>query len=182
MPYPWECLDCAWLDMNDSNRWDSSEYWCSVRRYYVRPNSASCDKLKKKGSTGGCYLTTAMCNILGFEDHCEVLDTLRAFRDDYMKNTDECKPLLEDYDNVGPVISKYLDEDTDRVQTSLVMLNSYIKPAIDFIDAKNYDAAIDVYKDMTLSLMEFYDLDTDELSFMKENKSLQRKRKDTSNK
>ena len=112
----------------------------------------------------GCYLTTAMCDILNLDDHSRTLDTLRDFRDSYMKNNDDCIPLLEDYDRVGPILSEKLLTDKNKSRTAHIMLIEYITPAIKSIDNKDYDNAIEIYKDMTLSLMDYYRLDKSILS------------------
>lgn len=164
MPYPWECSDCNWLDPNDQ-KW--GEHYCKKLRQYVRADSPSCRYLDKKSSnSGGCYLTTAMCDILGFEDNCDVLETLRAFRDNYMKENEECTLLLKDYDNVGPKIVECLNEDDNKIETAVTMLDFYIMPAIEYISVCDFDAAIDVYKNMTLGLMRYYELDVNMLSYV----------------
>ena len=176
MPYPWECIDCTWLDPNDK-RW--GDCYCKKNRYYVDPASASCRHFDKKSSsaTSPCYLTTAMCNILGHEDDCEILNTLRGFRDNYMKNTPECLPLLEDYDTVGPIISERLHSDENRVLSANIMLYFFIGPAINCINNEDYDTAIEIYKDMTISLMEKYGLDQSMLASSKViGENMQRKR------
>lgn len=157
MPYPWECLDCALLDMNDT-KWGDA--YCKYYKRYVDPASRSCDHLvKKNNSGGGCYLTTCMCEVLGFEDHCNTLDSLRSFRDDYMKNDPECLPLLEDYDVVGPLICDRINSDDNKFRTAHVMLLEYVVPAIGFINNNDYDSAIEIYKNMTTDLMDYYGLD-----------------------
>jgi len=114
-----------------------------------------------------CYLTTAMCNILGYEDDCEVLETLRSFRDNYMKKKPECLPLLEDYSTVGPIIASKLDTDEDRVLKANIMLYFFIEPAINCIKNNDYDSAIEIYKNMTINLMETYDIDKSLLASQK---------------
>lgn len=140
-------------------------------------NYRNCPIYNKSSSNGGCYLTTAMCNILGYEDHCYALDTLRDFRDNYMKKTPECLPLLEDYDLIGPKISQKLEEDKNKIRTANIMLTEFITPAIICIKREDYDNAIEIYEDMTLGLMDYYGFDTKELACKKETKiKKQRKR------
>ena len=175
MPYPWECLDCALLDMNDTN-WGKA--YCRYYRKYYDPASRSCDHLvKKKNSGGGCYLTTCMCYILGYKDHCKTLDSLRNFRDSYMKNKEELQPLLEDYDTVGPLICEKMLEDDNKTRTAHIMLAEYITPAINCIENNEYETAIEIYKTMTTDLMEHYQLDKNLLSQEKQTINKQRKMK-----
>ena len=116
-----------------------------------------CPIFRKSDTT--CYLTTTMYNILGFDDHCKTLDTLRSFRDDYMKKEESCLPLLENYDNIGPMVSQKLLEDENRYRTAHIMLFEYLTPAVIAIENKDYDDAIEIYKNMTLDLMDYYNID-----------------------
>lgn len=162
MPYPWECLDCRWLDTSDK-KW--GEYYCQRNHYYVRADSPSCSHIdNKNGSSSGCYLTTAMCNILGFEDDCTILNTLRNFRDDYMTNDDECKPLLEDYDTFGPEIAYRLDQYIEKELVADVMLQMYINPAVECINNDKYDDAVEIYKEMTLGLAQWFGIDNEQFN------------------
>ncbi len=133
-----------------------------------------CPIYNKSNST--CYLTTTMCVILGYEDDCTTLNTLRDFRDNYMKKTPECLPLLEDYDIVGPMVCEKLMNDKNKYRTAHIMLIEYLNPAIACINNGYYDDAIEIYKDMTLGLMKHYGLDTNELACAKEI-SIQKQRK-----
>ena len=49
------------------------------RSTYSRENMYENSRQHQSG--GGCYLTTAMCNILGYPDNNYYLETLRNFRD-----------------------------------------------------------------------------------------------------
>ena len=53
-------------------------------------------------------------NVLGYEDNCELLETLRSFRDNYLKLNKEYIPMLMQYDNIGPIISNNLENQTSQ--------------------------------------------------------------------
>lgn len=179
MPYPWECMDCdeynKYLVKND-------QFYCNKMRRYVSLKERSCNtyfvkrdrnKVDVKPDTS-CYITTAICHILGYEDDCPILETLRRFRDNYMKHQEYCLPLLKDYDVVGPLISKELLEDENCVKQADRLLNSFIKEALDAIKDREYDAAVDLYVNMTEFLMDWYEIDKRILSYNQKGK--QRKR------
>ena len=115
-----------------------------------------------------------MCDILGQEDNCPILETLRGFRDNYMKKHEEYLPLLEDYDVVGPVISDRLfnDENKDKIAQAMLL---FINEAIDSIKDKEYTSAINTYENMTIYLMDYFDLDMSLLN-SKKAKEIVRKR------
>lgn len=156
----------GWLGGYYCNKQDKSIDKSTVNTYCDNSlNYRNCPTFNKSSSP--CYLTTAMCNILGQEDDGPVLNTLRHFRDTYMKNTPECKPLLEDYDTVGPIIAENLNSDKDKTLTANIMLYFFINPAIKSIIEEDYDNAIEIYKDMTINLMEKYNIDKSLLASQK---------------
>ncbi len=86
MPYPWECMDC---EQHNIYLVKNNQFYCPKMKRYVSLNERSCNtyfvkkdrnKVDQRPSTG-CYITTAVCHILGYEDDCTVLETLRGFRD-----------------------------------------------------------------------------------------------------
>lgn len=182
MPYPWECFDCE-----EYNEYlvENNQFYCNKMRMYVSLGERSCntyfrmrDKKKKSEKPNtGCYLTTAMCEVLGYDDHCEILETLRGYREEYMMNTDIGIKLLHDYNTVGPLIADKIHEDEIQIDIAITMLNSYIKPAITFINKEDYETALMIYENMTLDLMDYYKLDYSLLTAYEQNgKSIQRKR------
>lgn len=164
----------------------SGGYYCKKDNRYVDRSTLNtyCDNSLKyrqcpiyiKGnSSGGCYLTTAVCDILGYDDDCPTLEALRAFRDNYMKKNEKYIPLLEDYDTVGPIISERLINDENRIKIAKTMFNIFIKESIEAINDKEYQAAIDTYENMTIYLMDYFGLDMSVLNSNKA-KELVRKR------
>lgn len=50
----------------------------------------------------GCYITTACISSKNMPDNCYELETLRYLRDQYMKNNNEGKKLIEGYYSLAP--------------------------------------------------------------------------------
>ena len=149
------CADCAYMDLNDTNSY--GYYWCGYYRKYYPGSDSACSNYKDGNrSSGGCYITTIMCDILGYEDNCAYLNKLRAFRDDYLKNDVRYKDLLDEYDRIGVIISKKLSDDIDKVNIAKYILENFIKLVIKNIDNKEYHNAIDNYKKMVCFLKEKY--------------------------
>ena len=114
----------------------------------------------KKSSGNGCYLTTVMCEVLGKDDKCTELETLRNFRDSYMKKDEKYTDILVDYDLIGPILSDKILDDENCENIAHSMKSYYIDDAIEAIREEQFEDAIDIYMDMTLNLMEHYDIDT----------------------
>lgn len=110
-------------------------------------------------SSGGCYLTTAMCNILDYTDNNYYLQTLRKFRDTVLKTNVKYWPLLVTYDTIGPIIAKNLIKDIDDYEIAETLFKTYIKQAVLAIEEEKYETAINIYIAMTNTLAERYNID-----------------------
>lgn len=144
------CRYCSHLDWSDKNKY--GDCYCSYIGKYVDPDSPGCSHNDKetngRDDGGGCYLTTAMCNVLGKADDCFELESLRAFRENYMRKDEEGTKLLSEYDTISPPIAKELEQSENRVSIANDMLNCYINPAIDMISKGENRQAIEKYKEM----------------------------------
>ena len=118
------------------------------------------ERRRKENSNSGCYLTTLVCEMLGFDDKCDVLETLRSFRGNFLQKDSKYKELLFEYDTVGPKIAKAIREDEDYELIN-GMYNFYILPVVDEVKEKKYDSAVDKYVKMTRSLEDYYGIKFD---------------------
>lgn len=154
----YQCIECGYCD--DSNTNWRGYVKCTKLGIFVDPHGSACYRSIEKPQTyrSNCYLTTAMCSILKFDDNCKYLNTLRTFRDNYMKHEPMYLPLLIEYDVVGPLISNNLNNDINKTEIATKMLNHYIIPAVICIEAQDYDQAIDIYTTMTKNLVNYYNI------------------------
>lgn len=149
------CIDCVYMDRDDINRY--GEMYCEyLRKYTSKYGNCSNYEARDTGYSTGCYLTTAMCDILGQDDDCTTLEILRSYRDNYLKNNEEYLSLLMEYDIIGPHIARCLYSDSDRHDIAIQMLTEYINPAINMIMGYKYDEAASIYIDMTQMLKDRY--------------------------
>ena len=127
--------------------------WCSGW------NHLECVDYKKEEdskSSSLCYLTTIVCNILGFADDVSYLQILRHLRNDILQKDEQYKDVLATYDVVGPIIAKKLSEEEHKNQIALNLLNLSIKPVCELLELKKDKEAIQLYKDMTNILIQGY--------------------------
>ena len=164
------CASCTYLkEYCDSygkywcERKGEDHYACDARCYswceaYSRSDSCRQNMYdnSKSHSGGGCYLTTAMCDILGYQDNNYYLQTLRLFRDTVLQKNRSYWPLLIAYDIVGPSIARELSEDKNNVAVATEMFDNYITKAVTAIETKKYEQATNIYIDMTNSLANRY--------------------------
>lgn len=151
MSWPYDCKDCTWINPNDKQ---GDRMWCMEKRMYVDPNSTSCSN--------------------DFMKKIEILEEFRQFKDSYMLNNPEAFAFAEG--EAEEILSKELNKDENKENTVSNMINSFVKPAVACIKNKDYDTAIEFYKDMIISLMDKYNLDKTILNNKTIGLSIQRKR------
>lgn len=119
-----------------------------LNSYCTEYNYSGCPFYSFKKEKEGCFLTTAMCNVLGKEDNCYELEQLRKFRDTVLKRTEHGKEIVSEYYKIAPEIAVKLINHKDKKCIASYMNNHYIIPIISLIRHKNYPHAIDMYIEM----------------------------------
>lgn len=157
------CRECMKMDLKDRNRYDSNKAYCTEYRKYYNPNSKACsghfvynESLEDRS---GCYITTAIVDILGLKDNTPYLEKLRNFRDNVMQKDENLKKILIEYDIVGPIISLNLLDDENKYEMSIDMLSNYIIPISFLLDMKKYNEAVIRYEMMVNNLINTYSIE-----------------------
>ena len=142
--------------------------WCEAygRSTYARENMY---KNSSQHTSSGCYLTTVMCNILGYPDDNYYLQTLRTFRDTVLKKDIKYYPLLVTYDVIGPTIAINLSKDQNKEAIAKTMFNNYISKAVNAIEENKVNEATNIYVAMTNVLAEKYNINTNIITINPEN-------------
>ena len=150
------CCDCQKLnrDCFNSDFWGNNlTFKCEESGKYVSLASVTCGNEKLKGTSSTCYIPTIACEILGYDDNCELLNTLREFRENYLKkNLDKYLPILQQYDFIGPMISDSIRAMENSKMFAMMIMSYYLLPCAKEIKNNNYEKAIEIYKDMVLLL------------------------------
>lgn len=98
---------------------------------------------------GGCYITTAICEKNGLADDCDELITLRAFRDQYMRQSEQGRKLVDEYYAVAPRIVDELKKlPHGGVQIFDYLEREYLRPAIAAIKDGDTELALNIYTSM----------------------------------
>ena len=147
----YRCYDCSLMNLNDSCRYDRSQYYCSYFRKYYKPDSRAC-----RHAIPRRYVTTAVCDVLNLEETDEYLSVFDEVCSNYMESNEEYEKLLNIYDVVGPIISECIYSSDDSERVAKIALETGIKPAYDLVKEGKNDSAIEVYCDMIKDLREFY--------------------------
>lgn len=110
---------------------------CEVpRSYYCWDDSSK---------SGPCYLTTACVEIMGLEDDCDELETLRAFRDKLMTGSFKDCEKVADYYEQAPAIVRKLDKRVDKNAFYSHVYYEFIIPAVEAVKAGDTARALEIY-------------------------------------
>lgn len=115
--------------------------------------SNSCDRFVQKdtasnsGFKGGCFLTSACTEYLGKPDDCEELTKLRAFRDNYMKSSEQGKKLVEEYYRIAPKIVEKINASENKNQYYEDIYQTILL-CIAAIDGGDNEKTLKLYKQM----------------------------------
>ena len=161
MAYEGQCGTCENFEESGSNQpydykhnADTVKGYCSWYQCYYYPDDSCRDHYKERKEPSTCYITTIVCNRMGMADDCVELETLRKFRHDVLQKDEKYKPILFEYDTVGPKIASRLQqEDMDMVQR---MFTSFIQPIVGYLQKGQNEEAIRRYVMMTKSLEDYY--------------------------
>lgn len=164
----YECGSCYYLrDMDYDSRMfnDSSNVkgHCIYLKNCYYPDDKICNHYVNRDSYvpgGGCFITTIVCKMLGFDDKCGILNTLRNFRNNVMQKDEKYKGILYEYDTVGPKIAENLLEEND-MELVHGMFNFFIQPTVRLIEENKKEEAITRYMEMTKSLENYYGIKYD---------------------
>ena len=167
------CASCRELSEN----LDCGQYYCFMKGKDVYASDPKCNywgeaysrsdtarenmysNSRSSQSGGGCYITTAMCKILNYEDDNYYLQMLRTFRDETLKKDMKYLTTLLTYDIIGPQIAYHLYQDPYNKNISNTLVTNYIKKAVEAIEKNKTEEAIQIYMGMTHLLVKRYNLD-----------------------
>lgn len=152
--------------MVDRGGWFSSNYKCNISGKEEDIPSTYFDYCKNEGykcpwyenaygTSGGCFITTITCGILGKDDHDPVMESLRKFRDEILQKQDKYSDILKIYDSIGPRISCNLNHDEEKDKKA-EKLYSKLERFVELINNSEYEKAAKSYVVMTLRLVSEY--------------------------
>jgi hypothetical protein len=102
----------------------------------------------------GCFLTTACTAARGLPDNCMELQTLRAFRDSYMKTqASDGSAMIRDYYETAPSIVAAINVRDDAAEIFDWMYRDLVVPSVRLIQLGRNARALDHYAEFCLRLI-----------------------------
>ena len=128
---------------------NSDTYYKYCRNY----NYDDCPIYKStSGSSTSCFLTSACTAARGLPDDCSELMTLRSFRDDWLKKTDDGSELVDRYYEIAPKIVAAIDTKPERLEIYERIHREIVTPCVELIGQGMYQDALELYRGATLEL------------------------------
>lgn len=112
----------------------------------------NCPYRNNSSSGSGCFVTTACINAKNLPDDCYELETLRKFRDTYVKLQPSGKADIALYYEHAPIIAKKISELPNGNQIFCDLYQELVLPCVEFIEKGEYSKAYDLYLSTTLQL------------------------------
>ena len=152
--YFYDCDYCCALLKQSDRRYVVDSDW--VHRYCWGYNYNDCPYYRNKSdlssSSGGCYLTSACVYAKGLPDNCYKLETLRKFRDEYMKALPQGENEIKHYYMVAPLIVDRINTSSNPVSVWTSIYDELITPCVSLIEKCCLQEAYEKYKEYTLAL------------------------------
>lgn len=147
----------------ESSGWFGGDYYCIKQEKavdtdtyykYCRNYDYSDCPIYKHGSSssGGCFLTSACTAARGLPDDCRELQTLRAFRDTWLKQTEDGAVLIDRYYEIAPAIVDAIDALPERIEIYDEIYQTLVCPCVELIGQGKYQEAMELYLAETLEL------------------------------
>lgn len=105
-------------------------------------------KMAKRGGIGGCYITTAICQADDKPDNCDELETLRAFRDGWMKSQPGGAELIREYYDTAPAIVRAIERGRNPKEVFAFLRDQFLGLAVAQVKVGDNAGALNTYKRM----------------------------------
>lgn len=113
---------------------------------------------RESNDGGGCFITTACVEERGLDDDCLELETLRAFRDNWLAVTSEGREQIARYYRIAPVIVDRINHREDRKAVYSDLYTRLVEKSVLLINSNDMSGAYKLYKGIVDELAEKYDV------------------------
>lgn len=147
---------CLKKKARDDDNYTVDDDW--VHKYCWGYNYDDCPVYKNdaSSSSSACYLTSACVISKGLPDNCEELETLRNFRDTYMKYDKSMCCDIKHYYDVAPSIVENINKKQSAKAIWEQVYDNMILPCVELIKKGKLADAYRLYKEYSITLEEEY--------------------------
>jgi hypothetical protein len=101
-----------------------------------------------------CFLSTACVEARGLPDHCEELQILRAFRDEYVRLLPAGEGMIEEYYRIAPAIVAEIQKRESSRAALQRLYEDLVLASVRLIRTSDFEAALAVYRWQVAELRE----------------------------
>lgn len=119
-----------------------------VKKYCWGYHYEDCPVYKKYHSSSGtvCFLTSACVEARGLPDNCDELQTLRLFRDTYLKSLMNGPMEINEYYKIAPAIVTKIKQCTNATELFDDIYTSLVLTCVELIKAGKNEEAHQLYR------------------------------------
>ena len=130
----------------------------TVTVYYPNGGIKAVINPRNKNAEGNnCFITTACVRHYNLPDNCYQLQTLRSFRDRYLKNQKGGNKLIQHYYFIAPTLVKLLNQQPDKGNFFRNIFHQ-INSACALIERGENSKAKKLYVKVVLNLLKYFQL------------------------
>lgn len=153
-------MSCSYYTFRQGDYYCTKEgEYVSSDRYYKYCRNydyADCPIYKDDSSSTPCYLTSACVYAKNLPDDCYELQTLRTFRDTWMKNSQEGQQSIEIYYDTAPKIVSAINDMANSKVIYEKIYNEMVLPCVQLIEQNKMQETFELYKEKVFELKKLY--------------------------
>ena len=161
------CGSCIYMNTNDYTG-HKDHCYCTYRKQYYNLTESKCRYYKYDPNKDyydlnhRWHIVSVVFNKLQLKDSYECIALLHNFRTNFLEKDSRYDSFLEEYDKLGPIIAKCIDEDEDSQIICQRIVQSCLSFMLDFIRNGKNQEALYKYLEMFDTLKEIYSEQIDE--------------------
>lgn len=152
--YYYDCGYCCMYKREHEGSSSVDSDW--VHRYCWGYNYEECPIYKKSKDSSGCFLTSACVEAKQLPDDCDELQTLRKFRDTYVREGGEKEKEIEKYYQIAPAVVAEINKLENRQKIWESLYEQLVLHCVKLIKEGKNRQCYEDYKKATLMLEEKY--------------------------
>lgn len=144
----------------------SGGHWCVLKdkeissdvykQFCEYASSAKNCPFRRKENSSDCFLTTACVVAKNLPDDCYELETLRGFRDSYIKGLANGEEIIKEYYDIAPKIIEAIEKEPNADCIFKKRFEELVQPCVHYIEQNQNEMAYALYEKTVLKLKKKY--------------------------
>lgn len=144
----------------------TGKHWCCLkdkeistdtyREFCEYISSAKKCPFRREHNTSDCFISTACAKAKNLPDDCYELETLRKFRDNYMKKMPNGEQKVKEYYDIAPKIVKAVEKNLESDCIFEELFKELVHPCVNYIEQGQNGQAYILYEKTVLMLKDKY--------------------------